>query len=111
MRALLVLVAAGCLPASAALAEPVIPRFDVEQHCEAVASFGGTYSAMMDRACMQQEQGAYDGLKPQWPDLPETVRAHCTEVAAFGGPGSYLMLESCVHMELDAMEEDGGFKY
>jgi len=71
MRIVPALLAALLVAANAAHAEPVIPRSDVEQHCEAVASFGGTYSATMDRACMQQEQGAYDGLKTLWSHLPE----------------------------------------
>lgn len=79
-----------------------VPRFDVETHCRKVASFGGTYSASIDKTCFEGEQDAYDKLKPIWGSLPEATAAHCTKVAGFGGTGSYSILETCVRMELDA---------
>ncbi|WP_406871595.1 hypothetical protein WHT83_14845 [Aminobacter sp. P9b] len=88
-----------------------LPRFDVESHCKAVASFGGTYSASLDESCFSMEQAAYDGLKPIWPDLPASVARHCAEVAAFGGPGSYSLLESCIRMEVDAAGANSNRKF
>lgn len=90
-----------------------MPRFDVEAHCKKIASFGGNYSAVLDKTCFDQEQQAYDRLKPVWPQLPDAVAAHCQKIAAFGGPGSYGLLEVCVSQETQAMSDKTGkaFKY
>ena len=108
---------AALAAAVAALAAPAaaqdLPRFDVEAHCRAVASFGGNYSAVLDRGCFDLEQKAYDGLKGAWPSLPGSVRDHCTGVATFGGRGSYSLLEGCVKLETEATGNNAGrsFKY
>jgi hypothetical protein len=101
---------AGALPAFAA---GDVPRFDVERHCKEVASFGGTYSAALDKSCFDMEQSAYDNLKARWSEVSSSMAAHCSEVAAFGGPGSYSLLESCIRMESEAAGSVGGreFKY
>ena len=39
-----------------------LPRYDVEAHCDQVASFGGNPSEMIRQGCFQQEQAAYDKL-------------------------------------------------
>ena len=78
------------------------PRYDAEAYCKEVASFGGSYSAFMDNACLAQEQTAYDGLKTKWTDLPADARTYCDEVARFGGKGSYFMLNACIEQEMQA---------
>lgn len=88
-----------------------LPRFDVEAHCKKVASFGGSYSATLDESCFSMEQGAYDGLKPEWSGLPTNVRRHCEKVAAFGGDGSYSLLESCVRMEVESAGANSNRKF
>lgn len=90
-----------------------VPRFDVEAHCEKIASFGGSYSAVLDEACFAQEQQAYDRLKPMWPQLPAEMAAHCEKIASFGGPGSYTLMEACVQQEMQASGGKAGrtFKF
>jgi hypothetical protein len=34
------------------------PDYDAETYCKEVASVGGSYSAFMDNACLNQEQSA-----------------------------------------------------
>ena len=107
--ALAVILPALFFPASAQAQQ--LPHFDVTTHCKEVASFGGSYSAMLNNSCIDMEQDAYNHLKPVWGRLPGSMRDHCTEVAAFGGPGSYSLLESCVKMESDAASSQKTFRY
>lgn len=87
------------------------PRYDVEAHCKEVASFGGTYSASLDNACLDQEQMAYDALKADWTNVPTDARAHCDEVARFGGHGSYNLLQACIQQETKARGARPKFRY
>ena len=90
-----------------------MPRYNVKAHCNEIANVGGSYSAMIMKSCFQQEQSAYDQLKPHWADLPAPMRTHCDEIATVGSPGSYVILQSCIKMELDSANEIQGqeFKY
>lgn len=90
-----------------------MPRFDVEAHCKQIASFGGSYSAVLDKACFDQEQQAYDRLKPVFGQLTDAMSAHCEQIASFGGPGSYTLLEACISQEIQAAGDKAGktFKY
>ncbi|MGB6969158.1 MAG: hypothetical protein WBD76_07830, partial [Methyloceanibacter sp.] len=71
MRAIVVLLVlglAGAVPARAAS----LPQYDPEAHCRKVANSIGAYSAMIDKGCLEMEQGAYDSLKgtsnnTRWP--------------------------------------------
>lgn len=99
-----------CAIAAPAAAQDV-PRFDVEKHCKQVASFGGSYSASMDKSCFDMEQAAYDKVKAGWSDETASARRHCTEVASFGGAGSYSMLDSCLKMESRAASDRKGRKF
>ncbi|WP_275286907.1 hypothetical protein [Halomonas elongata] len=87
-----------------------IPRFDVEGHCEQVASVGGS-SNMLYNSCIDMEQQAYDNLKPAWSNLPGNIQSHCTDVSSVGGPGSYSLLESCVQMETEAANNRESFSF
>lgn len=90
-----------------------LPRFDVDRHCQEVASFGGAPSEVIRSGCFDMEQSAYDKLKDSWSDIPGSTRKHCLEVATFGGPGSYSLLEGCLQMERSAREQNQSrrFKY
>jgi hypothetical protein len=103
MRVLLIALALCAMGAPADAQD--VPRFDVEKHCKEVASFGGSYSASMDKSCFDMEQAAYDKVKAGWPDETASARRHCTEIASFGGAGSYSMLESCLTMESKAASD------
>ena len=93
----------GC---SIAAAGTTLPRYDVNGYCNKVAGFGGNYSQELFGACMDQEQEAYDGLKPSWAYLPRSTRDYCNKVATFGGQGSYELLQACVQQESDAARKN-----
>ncbi|NAZ38373.1 hypothetical protein [Rubellimicrobium sp. CFH 75288] len=103
------LLIAGVMAASPALALP--PRYDVERHCREVASFGGSFSAVLYDTCFDMEQDAYDTLKRRWDGLPSAMRRHCDQVASFAGSGSYSLLETCVQMEEQAGSSGNVFQY
>lgn len=109
MRLLPILITLSALTMPAMAQE--VPRFDVEKHCKEVASFGGSYSASMDKSCFDMEQAAYDKLKAGWSGETTSARRHCTEVASFGGAGSYSMLQSCLTMESKAASDRKGRKF
>jgi hypothetical protein len=98
-----------CLPAVAQ--EQEMPKYDPEAYCHKVASFGGSLSETMLGACMDQEQAAYDALKPQWPQVADHVRAYCDKVARFGGDGSYTMLGACIQQENEAGQSNQNRKF
>jgi hypothetical protein len=88
-----------------------MPNYDVDGHCGQVSSFGGSPSQMIKQACYQQEQHAYDGLKPTWDALPSGMQRHCDQVARFGGGGSYMLLAACVDQERAASDSNGQFTF
>jgi hypothetical protein len=67
---------------------------------------------MIDKGCLEMEQGAYDSLKSSWDLVPIDARQHCDEVArAIGGEGSYTILRGCVEMETEAARSKKQFKF
>lgn len=88
-----------------------LPHYDVDGWCHAVASAGGLPSEMIRRGCLQQEQGAYDGLKGRWSALPRNVRSWCDGVARSGGEGSYTLLSGCVQQEMNAAQQNQQFRF
>jgi hypothetical protein len=100
----------GTATAGAPPAAAVLPHYDVQAHCKKIAGFGGSYSEDMFNTCTDQEQQAYDALKPVWGGLPDTMRKHCDQIARFGS-ASYDMLKTCIDQEQDAKKNTKGFKY
>lgn len=88
-----------------------LPRYDVEAHCNQVASMGGTSSSTLLNGCMDMEQKAYDALKGTWEQIPDKARQHCEQVASFGGDGSYNLLKGCIDMEMKAGAQPRKFQY
>lgn len=88
-----------------------MPRYDVENHCERVASVGGDFSNMVYNGCIDMEQAAYNGLRGSWGSIPARTRSHCDRVASVGGSGSYSTLQGCVDMEMSASESRSQFSY
>lgn len=86
-----------------------LPRFDVEAHCQELASFGGSSNVMFN-TCIEMEQQAYNGLKDRWAGLPAGIRNECTDLASFGG-GDYSMLATCVKMETQAAANKKSFSF
>jgi hypothetical protein len=76
-----------------------LPRYDPDGWCKRVAEIGGGKSEMIRRGCFEQEQSAYDKLKPLWAGIPAKTRRWCDQVARAGGRGSYAALEQCLDME------------
>lgn len=76
-----------------------LPDYRVQDHCAGVARLGGSMAQTMYAACIEQEQAAYDALRPVWASLDETVRTQCDEITRFGGAsGSFVMLRNCVEV-------------
>jgi len=93
-------------------ADAAMPDFDVKRHCSEVAGFGGNPSEVLRQACCQQEQDAYNQLKPNWEHLPAVTCGHCKGVASsFGGPGSYMLLNACVQQERSARSSNDNFTF
>lgn len=109
MKTFAVALALGLTTAGAARAE--MPDYDVNAHCKAIAAFGGAPSQTLLNACLQQEQAAYDHLKPSWDALPVAMREHCNSIARFGGPGSFTLLDACVDQENAAARNNATFQF
>lgn len=95
------LVAVAATITSPAMAQE-IPKFDINAHCKKIASLGDSYSATLDKACLDMEQSDFDKLKSTWPTASSRLRASCTVDAEFGGLGSYTMLGTCIEMGASA---------
>jgi hypothetical protein len=98
-----------CLAASAAHAE--IPNYDPDKYCTRIASVGGSPSQSTKRFCLQQEQSAYDALKPKWESLPSAARLYCDRIARVGGEGSYHTLGFCITQETAAGKSNDQFQF
>lgn len=99
------LVAFVATVASPAIAQE-IPQFDMHAHCKRISTLGESYSATLDKTCINMEQSAYVKLKSTWPTTSSRLRKHCREAASFGGPGSYTMLATCIEMETNEETEN-----
>jgi hypothetical protein len=88
-----------------------MPNYDVGGHCKKIATFGGTSSQVILNACYQQEQSAYNGLRPAWRQLSAMTRAHCDQVAKFGGDGSFMILQACIEQERTAAHANDDFQF
>lgn len=103
MRAVVV---ACVLMVAAAPAWAEMPNYDVQRHCDKISKVAGAPSQMMLSACFDQEQSAYDALKPRWDSLPQAMRSHCDKIARVAGVGSFMMLNSCVEQEEESARQN-----
>lgn len=89
-----------------------MPRFDVEKACDEMARISGPRSEFLYNGCFNQEQTAYNALKPVWGGLPAAVRATCEEMTRLAGQ-TYFLLKGCVDQEMSAREanKDREFKF
>lgn len=97
--------AIACLPL---MAHGGVPDFDVKTYCNHIASLGGSSSQMVMQGCFQNEQAAYDRLKPVWDGLPQSTRAYCTRITKMSP--SYATLDGCVDMESSAAQSNQNFE-
>jgi hypothetical protein len=86
-----------------------LPYFDPDRHCKRQTSIMGGGSFWM-KACLEQEQDAYDQLKASWPTLEAGVKRQCQQQASIMG-ASYFWLNLCVVQELDSRDAVEGFKF
>lgn len=108
MRTLIVI---SCLLFSAIAIAGELPRYDVEAHCEKIATVGGDRSAMMYNGCIDMEQNSYNSARDSWESLPSETQQHCTRIAEVGGAGSYQMLSGCIDMETSAANNQSEFSF
>lgn len=99
-----VIVLAGARPAAAEM-----PNYDAEAYCQHLGETVGD-SEEMRHLCLDQEQAAYDQLKPGWDGLPQSVRAYCDNLSRETGQ-SYEMLKLCVAQEGKAAKANQQFKF
>jgi hypothetical protein len=83
-----------------------LPYYEVEKWCETIARSAGARSELIYGGCVNQEQSAYDALKPRWASLPAQTQRWCDQVARASGSGSYLILNGCVQQEISAGQEN-----
>lgn len=83
-----------------------VPEYPVERWCDQVARSVGSRSEVIYGSCIDQEQGAYDGLKGRWATIPAPARRWCDQVAKASGTGSYVILGSCIEQETAAGEQN-----
>jgi len=86
-----------------------IPQVSVDDTCRRRAVDDGETAY---RACMADQQSAYDFLKPLWPHLPRQVALNCRWMLFEYADGSkqlnpdYSILRSCIEGEMKkAMQE------
>jgi hypothetical protein len=85
------------LPASAD--DP--PTLNMGPTCDAAAA-GAIGLGRDKRACMQEEDGAWDSLKKNWSQYPAADKTQCVGMVSRGGPASYVELLSCLEIMKDA---------
>jgi hypothetical protein len=67
-------------------------------------------SNFMRKACLDQEQNAYDQVKSDLASLDPGSKRRCREIARIAAP-SYFMLNACVAQEVSAREAVKDFKF
>jgi len=101
------LAAAPCFNTVAA--DEALPNYDPVAYCKRVSDMIGK-SAWMTKACLDQEQSAYDELKPVWAGLPDPMKQTCQRQASMIGR-SYWYLKACVDQESTATKQLEGYKF
>lgn len=86
-------------------AMPTLPGWDVMAYCEHQNRVLATESAFMLRACVQQEERAYDILRRDWNTLAAPIRRTCIQQSDVLRLTSYFMLNACVQQELRATQD------
>lgn len=76
------------------------PLFDVENHCQRIAFFGGQFSGSLQQCCLRTEQDAYVYVNNVWTTIPMDVRGSCLRRAQFGGQSSYSLLKTCLDQHM-----------
>jgi hypothetical protein len=99
-----------CLKTPSLAQVPVgLPDYDPEKFCKKQSATVGGGNFLL-KACLEQEQEAYDQIKAQWASLDKKTTQQCRQMANLIG-GSYFMLHACIEQELASAEEVGKFKF
>jgi hypothetical protein len=84
---------------------PTLPGWDMMAHCEHQNRVLASESAFMLRACIQQEERAYEILLRDWNDLAAPIRRTCIQQSGVLRLTSYFMLNACVQQEVRATQD------
>jgi hypothetical protein len=108
-RTLILSLAVAVLGAAPAVAETAIPNLDPMAMCKrnAAAIQQGDW---LVKACLDQEQEAYDALKARWDTLDEKTRKVCIRNSTAIQQGYWLM-HACVEQEIEAKAAVDGFEF
>ena len=79
-----------------------IPGYDPAIQCKRIAEVSEKYSTVIYGACIDQEQIAYNALKPQWGSVPADVRKQCDPTGRVDAGALYTRLQTCIDQELTA---------
>lgn len=107
MRALLMWVVLVATAGQASAQE--IPDIDPMKQCRKQTDAVGGGEWLM-KACLEQEQAAYDQLKAAWPTLDARTRRQCIGQARAVSLG-YWLIQACVEQERSAKEAVQQFKF
>lgn len=86
-----------------------LPDFEVEKHCRRQAATLGGGNFWL-KACLDQEQDAYDQLKKDWPAHSAATLRRCRSQTAMLGQ-SYFWLNICLQQEAEATEAVRDYKF
>lgn len=86
-----------------------MPEIDPVAMCKRMVSTVGQ-SAWLMKACLDQEQQAYDLLKLRWESIDPKARAVCIRQVRTISQG-YWLLQACIEQETDAQQAVDKFKF
>ena len=100
VKALTLSVALVALAGSSSAQE--IPGYDPAIQCKRIAEVSEKYSTVIYGACLDQEQIAYNALKPRWGSVPADVRQQCDQSGRVDAGALYTRLQTCVDQQMTA---------
>lgn len=114
MRVALALMA--CLLVTPALAQPTrqpapqqtpptLPEWDRRDYCERSMRTMAVESAFMLRACLDQEERAFNMVRESWAAMPAASLRGCVRNMETLRANSYFLLNACVEQERGALRD------
>jgi hypothetical protein len=79
-----------------------IPGYDPATQCKRIAEVSEKYSTIIYGACIDQEQIAYNALRPRWGSVPADVRKQCDPTDRVDAGALYTRLQTCIDQEMTA---------
>lgn len=102
-------VVVACFAATASASAQGLPEIDPMALCRRQADMIRQGDWML-KACLDQEQQAYDSLKDAWPTLDAKTKSVCTRQSKAIRQG-YWLLHACVEQELEAKKQVQDFRF